>query len=180
MSSQKFQKTIFFILLILTILGCSTKSTTLAMDTEKKYAYIIKVNINASKEKVWQTITDFKHYSQWNSVLKMQNNDKLTLGEKFDVTIFAEDGSISDTFEATAITKMKDHSFSASQVMLSDSLFKATHHFEIQEVSKNKVTFIQKWEFNGVLGYLFEGMIIDVLQTFKKMNAELKKEIEQK
>jgi len=175
---HKLNKIIFSALCIVSMVACSTKTTTPDLNTTKKYAYIINIDINASKEKVWNTITNFKNYDKWNSVLKMENNDNLKIGQKFDVTIFEDDGSISDTFQAVTMTKNKYNSFSASQIMLTDGFFKATHHFEIIEISKNKVTFTQKWELSGVIGYLFKGMIIDVLDSFKTMNLELKKEVE--
>ena len=162
------------------VLGYSTLSVTTNIQNINEYNYMIKINIEASKEEVWSVITDFENYDKWNSVLKMQGNNNLELGKTFDVIIFEKDGSKADSFQAIAINKTKYQSFSASQTILTKYFFRATHHFIIKELSKNEVVFIQGWELEGVIGYLFEGMIIDVLELFKNMNLELKAEVEKR
>ena len=62
------------------------------MYIDKKYPLKIEIKINASKEKVWDAITDFKNYPKWNSVLEIKNNDSLLLGNKFQVTINQPNG----------------------------------------------------------------------------------------
>ena len=145
MNFKRIKQIITYLLLSILLLGCSVKSITATTKNKndiKEYDYIIKINIDAPKEKVWSIITDFKNYSKWNTVLKMENNVHLELGKKFDVTIFKDDGSIADSFQAIAVSKNKYKSFSASQTILSKSFFKATHYFVIEEISKEKVIFI--------------------------------------
>jgi len=170
------KKIILFIVTIL-IVGCGSKQeiqNTPSHTSDKQYNYIIDITINAPKEKVWNIVTDFKNYPKWNSVLKMENNDNLGVGQKFNVTIYDKDGSIQDNFEAITVTKATNKEFSASRTIWTKFFFKATHHFVIEEVSSNQVRFFQKWELEGAIGYLFEGMIFDVLDLFKTMNLELK------
>ncbi|MFT5659739.1 MAG: hypothetical protein ACI9TV_000361 [Sulfurimonas sp.] len=170
---MKFKKTMLSILLTLSILSSYGNT-----DTTKEYDYVIQIDIASSKEKVWNVLTNFKDYSKWNTVLKMQNNDNMELGKEFDVSIFENDGSLADSFQAIAVHKTKYESFSASQTIFTKSFFKATHHFIIEEVSNNEVIFIQKWELEGVIAYLFESMIFDLLDLFVRMNLELKIEVE--
>jgi hypothetical protein len=168
---MKLKTTIIYVFLLLSVIGCNAKDII-------KYDYVIDIDINTSKEKVWSVITDFKNYSKWNSILRMKNNDDIEISKDFDVLILEKDGSIMDSFKAKAQSKDKYKSFSASQIMLTKGIFKATHYFVIEEISENKVKFIQKWKLEGVLSSLFESMIFDVLDVFKKMNLELKIEME--
>ncbi len=140
--------------------------------------YIIKININASKETVWNVITDFENYPKWNSVLKMDKNDNLILGDNFDVSIVQPNGKKSN-FKATAIGKEEFQSFSASQTIIGKWFFQAIHFFIIEEVDEEHVTFIQKWELKGIIALLFRKQICKELEVFKLMNKELKEVIEE-
>jgi hypothetical protein len=178
---MKLQKTISYLLLAFFIIGCSAKSNTTNIENvidTREYDYVLSIDIDASKEKVWNIITNFKNYPKWTNVIIMKNNDNLEIGKNFDVTIYDTDGSVADNFQAIVVSNNKYQSFSASQTIWTKSFFKATHHFVIKEISKNKIQFIQKWELEGVIGYLFEGIIFDVLGLFETMNLELKKEAE--
>jgi hypothetical protein len=139
--------------------------------------YIIEIEINASKEAVWKIITDFEQYPKWNSVLKMESNDSLLVGNEFDVTINKPDNKQS-SFQATMISKEQDKSFAAKQKMLGKWFFQATHYFIIKETDQENVTFIQRWELKGLLASMFRKQIFSELEDFKKMNKELKAYVE--
>jgi len=178
---MKFRKIIIHLLFAFLLLGCNSKSSAINLENknnDENYGYIISIDIDASKEKIWSLITDFENYPKWNSVLKMENNDNLKLEKNFLVTIFDENGLIEDNFKAMLLDKKKYRYFSASQTLLSKYFFKATHQFLIEEISQNKVKFTQKWKLEGVIAYLFEAMIFDVLNIFKTMNLELKEKAE--
>jgi hypothetical protein len=174
-------KKILHLFLGFIFLGCSAKSNISNLknsNQNKKYDYVIQVTINASKERVWEIITDFKNYPKWNSVLTMQNNDNFEIGKEFDVTIFNKDGSIADNFKAIAEQKNQFQLFWASSTMMHKKFFKAIHYFIVEEISKTKVKFIQKWKLEGIISYLLEGMIFEQLDLFKLMNTQLKKQAE--
>lgn len=139
--------------------------------------YKIEIDINASKETVWNALTDFESYTKWNSVLAMNNNDSLILGNKFDVTITQPNDKHSN-FKATAISKKNFQSFSATQKIIGKWFFQATHYFIIKEIDKEHITFIQKWELKGVIASIFRKKIFKELELFNKMNTELKELVE--
>ena len=163
-------KTRTFLLLIMSFI-----SITLNAQTMKDYR--IEIEINASKESVWKTITDFENYEKWNSVLVMNNNNSLILGNKFHVTIIQPNGTQSE-FKATAISKKDFQSFSGAQTIIGKWFFQATHHFVIQERDKENITFIQKWELKGIIASMFRKQIFKELEVFNKMNSELKELVE--
>jgi hypothetical protein len=174
------KKIIVMLIISIFVVGCSAKQEInyISNNQNEQYDYIIDIKIKASKEKVWDIITNFSDYPKWNSVLKMQNNDDFEIGKEFNVTIFNKDGSIADNFPAIAIEKIPYKQFWASSTMLHKNLFKATHYFVIEEISANEIKFIQKWKLEGVVSYLFESMIFEQLDLFILMNDELKKEAE--
>jgi len=137
----------------------------------------IEIEINASKETVWKAITDFENYPNWNSVLVMKENDSLTIGEKFDVTINKPDGKHSK-FKATATSKEDHHSFSATATIIGKWFFETTHYFIINEIDKEHIIFIQKWELKGMIAPMFRKQIFKELEVFDQMNTDLQKLVE--
>ena len=47
------------------------------VNAQKMKEYKIEIAVKASKEKVWEVITNFENYPSWNSVLKMESNNNL-------------------------------------------------------------------------------------------------------
>ncbi|MER3318473.1 MAG: SRPBCC domain-containing protein [Allomuricauda sp.] len=148
------------------------------VNAQKMKEYKIEIAVKASKEKVWEVITNFENYPSWNSVLKMESNNNLIVGNKFKVTITQPNGK-SSNFKAKAVSKNDFKSFSATQVVMLNWFFKATHSFIIEEVDEQNVVFIQKWELKGIIASLFRKKIFKELEIFKKMNRELKELVEQ-
>ncbi len=139
--------------------------------------YKTEIEINASKEAVWKAITCFEDYPNWNSILIMKENDSLVIGEEFDVTINKPNGKHSK-FKATLISKEDHRSFSASATIVGKWFFEAIHYFIINEIDKEHITFIQKWELKGIITSMSCKQIFKELEDFKRMNNELKKLVE--
>ncbi len=87
------------------------------VNAQKMKEYKIEIDINASKEKVWEVITDFENYPKWNSVLVVKNNDSLKLGHKFHVIITKPMGKKSK-FKATVISKKEYQLFSVTHTII--------------------------------------------------------------
>jgi hypothetical protein len=139
--------------------------------------YEIKIDLRADRQTVWRTITDFKSYRHWNSMLEMADNDQLEVGKKFRVAIIEENGKKSK-FSAETISKEELRSFSARQVILANWFFSATHYFILEEAGEGTVRFIQRWRLTGILSTLFKKQIFRQLALFNRMNFELKKYLE--
>ena len=139
--------------------------------------YKIEIEINASKETVWKAITDFENYPNWNSVLAMKENDSLIIGKKFDVTINEPNGKHSK-FKAIATSKEDYQSFSATATLIGKWFYEATHHFAINEIDKEHIIFIQKWELKGIIASMFCKQMFKELEVFNQMNSDLQKLVE--
>ncbi len=139
--------------------------------------YIIEIDLSGSEEEIWNIITDFRSYPNWNSVLRLVGNDGFEVGEKFQVTILERNGKKS-RFKARLLAKNPTHSFAARQLILHKFIFSATHYFIIQSQNGVASKFIQKWELEGILSRIFKKQIFRQLARFKDMNEDLKKYLE--
>jgi hypothetical protein len=59
-------------------------------------------------------------------------------------------------------------------------IFDGEHSITIKKIDENKVLFIQKERFNGLLVPLFTNMLKDTKSEFQMMNQKLKQESEKK
>lgn len=134
--------------------------------------YIISIDLSQPREKVWEVLTDFNKYKNWNTVLYMSHNDQIEIGKEFNVTIYNKNGKDSK-FKATTLSKEANKSFSAQQKILGKWFFTATHHFIVEEIN-SQVRLVQKWELTGIISKLFKKQIFKKLAEFKQMNEELK------
>ncbi len=161
-------KPIFILLMLLMTINASSK---------KVRSYKLSIQINASKETIWEAITDFKNYPNWNSILRLANNDQFVLDQKFDVTILKPKHKQSK-FKANLVHKKSPYVFTAVQTMIAPWFFQAKHHFIIEEIDANHSIFIQKWELYGLLSVTFTKQIFKELELFTAMNGDLKTYIE--
>lgn len=143
------------------------------LKVQKMKEYKIQIPINAPKEAVWKALTAFKNYPDWNSVLRLENNDSLKVGNKFNVTI-KKAGDKQSNFMAIVTSKEANKSFAARQKIMGKWFFQATHHFMIEEIDKHHINFIQLWKLKGIVAALFKKQIFKELEEFKVMNKELK------
>ena len=134
--------------------------------------YQIEIKIKASREALWNAITDFQNFPKWNSVLAMEGNDNLVVGEKFEVTINQPNGK-QTKFKAVATSKVERKSFSATATIVGKWFYEAKHHFIVKEVDRELVIFIQKWELKGIMASMFGKQMIKELEVFNQMNREL-------
>ncbi len=135
--------------------------------------FSIQTDVQHPREDVWETITDFRSYPNWNSMLIMKENDQLEIDRKFHVTIINEKGKAS-SFKAKTLSCVPNHSFSARQTILGKWLFSATHHFILEELDDRGVRFTQTWELTGIMSRLFRKQIFEQLALFNQMNEDLK------
>lgn len=140
--------------------------------------YEIQIDLRADKQTVWKTITDFKSYPRWNSMLEMTDNDQLEVGRKFRVTIIEENGGKSK-FGAETLSRDEFQSFSAQQVILAPWFFSATHYFILEEKGEGTLKFIQRWKLTGILSTLLRKQIFRQLALFNRMNIDLKKYLDE-
>jgi hypothetical protein len=136
-----------------------------------------EIEINSYPESVWKILTDFATYDQWNPFI----NKIIGLPtEGIKIDIYIETPSGKNRKYSPRITKVEEGRelrwFGKSSL---PGFLNAEHIFSIEELQPERVRFIQREVFDGLLSRLFgKGLDTDVMQGFQNMNDALKKRAE--
>ena len=147
------------------------------MSTAQDLKYIEKsIVINASAQQVWEVLTDFENWDQWNSFIK-KSEGKAEVGTKL-INTFDNDGK-EMTFKPKVLKAEPNKELIWRGNLLIPGLFDGTHGFRIEEISPNQVRFVNYENFKGI----FSGMILkkihaSTVKGFETMNKELKAQVE--
>lgn len=136
------------------------------------------VEINASVDKVWNTVIDFDNYKKWNSQLTflggtVQPNGNLHLR-------LAAAGTDPYEFkpDISHWTERKQFAWLAQTGL--PRIFDGEHFFELKDLGDGKTLLTNREEYRGVLSQIFRQlpMMKTAPEGFKKMNLELKNYVE--
>lgn len=136
-----------------------------------------EIEINSYPESVWRILIDFAAYDQWNPFI-----NKIiglpTEGSKIDIHIETPSGK--NRKYSPRITKVEEGRelrwFGKSSL---PGFLNAEHIFIIEELQPERVRFIQRELFDGLLTRVFgKGVDTDIRQGFQDMNDALKKRAE--
>jgi hypothetical protein len=136
-----------------------------------------EIEINASAERVWQLLTDFDSYPQWNPFIrsaegKPEPNSKLS--------IFVQpSGARGMKFNPTVLKAEPQRELRWLGSLLIRGLFDGEHIFIIEPLAENRVRFVQHEKFSGLLVPLFwRSLDTDTRRGFNEMNVALKERAE--
>ena len=136
-----------------------------------------EIEINSYPESVWNILIDFAAYDQWNPVI-----NKIvglpTKGSKIDIYIETPSGK--NRKYSPRVTRVEEGRelrwFGKSSL---PGFLNAEHIFTIEELQPERVRFIQREVFDGLLTRVFgKGVDTDIRQGFQDMNDALKKRAE--
>lgn len=137
-----------------------------------------EIEIEASAERVWQLLTDFAHFPQWNPFIRRASGN-VKLGERLEVNI-QPSGANGMTFRPTILKAEPNRELRWIGRLLIPGLFDGEHIFTIEPFGTNRVRFIQREIFTGLLVPLFaRGLDTDTQRGFEEMNQALKIRAEQ-
>lgn len=135
------------------------------------------IDIAASRDRVWTTLTDLKKFPEWNPFITSIEGD-LEQGSRLLVTI-SPPGRKAMIFKPYLIEVEAGMKLSWLGHFLVPGLFDGRHEFIIAGVSAGKLQFIHREEFTGLLVPLFWGSMEQPTKTgFESMNEALKKRAE--
>lgn len=135
-----------------------------------------EIIINASKEKVWQILTDFSNYPSWNPFI-ISIKGELAPTKRLKNTLV--NGNKTYVFKPTVLSVVPNQYFDWLGNLFIGGLFDGHHYFEIDELSSNQVKFIQGEHFSGILSnYILRRIGNDTRNNFIKMNGALKAKAE--
>ncbi len=136
-----------------------------------------EIEINATSEKVWQVLTDFESYPEWNPfVRKLAGN--VQVGERIKVFLQPPNQK-GVTFKARIIKFVPLREFRWYGVLFIPGLLDEEHVFEIHSPEPHRVHFIQREVFKGILApVILRSIAKNMRAGFELMNQALKERCE--
>jgi hypothetical protein len=135
-----------------------------------------KIQINASSTVVWKIINDFENYEKWNPFIRViSGNPK----EGSEIEIFIKPpNSNGIKFKPQILRYDEEKEIKWLGKLWIPKLFDGEHSLIIKKLNENKVLFIQKERFTGLLVPLFTNTLNDTKSGFEMMNEKLKQKAE--
>ncbi|TSJ48249.1 SRPBCC domain-containing protein [Fluviicola chungangensis] len=138
-----------------------------------------EIIIQETPERVWEVLTNFKGYSDWNPFIKSLEG-KVKVGGKIIVRLESP-GAKGMTFTPKVLTFDQNKEFKWIGRLFLPGIFDGEHRFELIDNGNGTTTFIQAERFNGILVRMLSGMLDgSTLNGFKAMNEQLKIESERR
>jgi hypothetical protein len=137
-----------------------------------------KIIINASPAVVWNIITDFENFGNWNPFIKKISGIPK---EGNTIKVFIKPpNSNGIRFEPKILKYEPEKEIRWLGNLWVPKIFDGEHSLTIKKVEEYKVLFIQKEQFKGLLVPLFTNMLKDTKSGFIMMNEKLKQKAEEK
>ena len=138
-----------------------------------------EIEINASPEAVWEVLTDFGRYPDWNPFIRSFDGQPAD-GSTFRVTI-QPPGSKPMTFNPTCLVMEKNRELRWLGHLFVKGLFDGEHIFQLEETAGGKTRFIHREKFRGMLvPLLWKQLDSNTRNGFETMNRKLKERVESK
>jgi hypothetical protein len=136
-----------------------------------------EIEIAASAERVWRSLIDFASYSQWNPFIRRISGEPTT-GERLEVRLKPPD-SRSITLRPAVLNAEPNRELRWLDHLLVPGLFDGEHRFVIQPLAENRVRFVQRESFRGLLVPMFaRSLDNDTRRGFEEMYRALKERAE--
>jgi hypothetical protein len=137
-----------------------------------------EVEINASAECVWRELADFTSYPQWNPFTPRISSGRPRIGEPLKVR-FEPPGARAITLRVKVINLEPNHELRWRGHLLASEVIEGDHSFIIEPLEGNRIRFIQREVFRGLLVPLFARTLAShVQQGYEEMNLALKQRCE--
>ena len=135
-----------------------------------------EIIINAPAEKVWNILTDFEKFPEWNAfILSIEGEQKVGA----QLTVGLKNGNSTSVFKPKVVVYEKNKAFEWKG-RLPVGMFNGHHQFKIEKLSDTQVKFVHKEDFSGWLSGLIMKMIGEQTRHgFEAMNEALKNRAEQ-
>jgi hypothetical protein len=137
-----------------------------------------QIDIHASSERVWQVLTDFAAYPDWNPFIT-QSSGRARVGERL-TNRMQPVGGRAVTLRPTVLEADPGRRLRWLGRLLVPGIMDAEHTFTIDPLGDGQVRLVQHERFSGLL-VPFLGRSLDrhTLPAFEQMNQALKRRAEQ-
>jgi hypothetical protein len=131
-----------------------------------------EIDIRASAERVWEMLTDFEAFPDWNPFIRSASG-RLEAGRRIEV-VLQPPGRKATTFRPTLLRVDTARELRWLGHVGIPGLFDGEHVFRIEPVGPDRVHFTQEEFFRGLLRPLLGGLLRDSGRGFEEMNEALK------
>ena len=136
-----------------------------------------EIEINSTAQAIWDILTDFSNYPQWNPILTKVVGP-LSIGNKLEIHITTVGGK-SRIYHPKITKIVPNQELRWTGKFFLPQIFSGERIFLIKKVSNDKINFVNKEIFSGIgIKLAPQKMENDILLSFKKMNEALKKTAE--
>lgn len=133
--------------------------------------------INASVEKVWNTLMQFEDYPNWNPFIQSITG-KAQKGAKLQVAIHPPEKSAMN-FHPVILVHAPNKEFRWLGKLGISGIFDGEHYFQLKAIDPHHTALIHGEKFSGLLvGFIFKMMQESTLKGFQSMNVALKEHCE--
>ena len=137
-----------------------------------------EIEIAASARRVWEILTGFEVFPQWNPFIRRARGN-LVEGGRLEI-LMQPSGARGMTFSPTVLTVEVDRELRWIGHLFVPGLFDGEHIFTIEPLGTDRVHFTQREIFTGLLVPLLSRMLdTDTRRGFEEMNKALKARAEQ-
>lgn len=138
---------------------------------------ITEIEIAASAERVWQILTAFSSFPQWNPFIRSAQGE-IRQGAQLQIYI-QPPGARAMSFQPVVVSAVPGRELRWLGRFLLPKLMDGEHCFNIAPLTENRVRFTQSEKFTGLLVPLFAGSLNSTRRGFEEMNRALKQLAEQ-
>src|SRR5215218_8053512 len=136
-----------------------------------------QIEIEATAERIWQVLTDFAAYPEWNPFIRRVNGQPEV--EEQLVVRMRPSGTRGMTFRPTVTKVESNRQLRWLGHLLVPGLFDGEHIFEIEKLDEDRVLFIQREVFKGLLvPLLARSLDRNTQRGFEEMNRALRERAE--
>lgn len=136
-----------------------------------------EIEVEASPERVWEELSDFDSYHEWNPFIPSAKG-RAVEGEEIEVRI-QPPNSDGMTFRPEVLAAENGRELRWLGRLLAPGIFDGEHYFLIERVAGGGTRITQGEEFNGVLvPFLWKSLDTDTRRGFEEMNLALKQRVE--
>lgn len=132
-----------------------------------------EIEIQAPAGRVWQVLTDFASYPEWNPFIRRISGQPK---EGTRLKIYIEPPGVKGrTFRPKVLKAEPKHQLRWLGRLLVPGLFDGDHILTIERIGSGRVRFVQREIFSGLLVFSFaHGVDVKIRLGFEQMNQALK------
>ena len=135
-----------------------------------------EIIINTTREKIWNVLTDFEKYPDWNPFIRSIRGEK-SVGGKLETTILPPNRKQMN-FKPRILVFDANSELRWLGTAGIKGLFDGEHYFKITDSGNGSVKFEHGEIFSGILVGIMPKVLVDTKLGFELMNEALKKECE--